>query len=61
MIRYEGFSRPIKGVSVVLCSAGPAHALYFSCYERMKTLLSGTAIGHQQTHLAHGVISFHYI
>ena len=28
---------------VVAIAAGPAHALYFSCYERMKILLSGTS------------------
>ena len=28
---------------VVALAAGPAHALYFSCYERMKILLSGTS------------------
>ena len=28
---------------VVAFAAGPAHALYFSCYERMKILLSRTS------------------
>lgn len=54
MIRYEGLLRPIKGVSVVFFSAGPAHALYYSCYERMKLILSGTTISYDQTHLSHG-------
>jgi hypothetical protein len=30
-------------VHVVAIAAGPAHALYFSCYERMKILFSGAA------------------
>ena len=28
---------------VVALAAGPAHALYFSCYERMKIQFSGTS------------------
>ena len=32
---------------VVASAAGPAHALYFSCYERMKLLFSGSSqVGH---------------
>ena len=32
---------------VVALAAGPAHALYFSCYERLKLLFSGTSqVGH---------------
>ena len=58
MIRYEGLLRPIKGVSVVFFSAGPAHALYYSCYERMKLILSGTTISYDQTHLSHGMDVF---
>ena len=29
-----------RGITVVLSGAGPAHALYFSCYEYAKNLLS---------------------
>lgn len=54
MVRYEGVFRPIKGVSAVICSAGPAHALYYSCYEKMKETISGTNEAYKQTHLAHG-------
>lgn len=36
MIETEGFLRPVRGVSVVVAGAGPAHALYFSCYESVK-------------------------
>ncbi|RWS04736.1 mitoferrin-1-like protein, partial [Dinothrombium tinctorium] len=45
MMRYEGFFRPFRGMSVMVASAGPAHALYFSCYEKMKRVLSGTETG----------------
>lgn len=61
MIRFEGLLRPIKGVSVVFVSAGPAHALYYSCYERMKMILSGTTISYDQTHLSHGNVGIHLI
>lgn len=43
MMTNEGFFRPVRGMHVVALAAGPAHALYFSCYERMKILLSGTS------------------
>lgn len=55
MVHYEGLLRPIKGVSAVICSAGPAHALYFSCYEKMKQVISGTSDSYRQNHFAHGL------
>lgn len=45
MVKHEGLFRPIKGVSAVIVGAGPAHALYYSCYEKMKRVLSGTETG----------------
>ncbi|XP_054009414.1 mitoferrin-1-like [Hylaeus anthracinus] len=39
MIRQEGFLRPIRGMSAMVVGAGPAHALYFSCYEFIKNKL----------------------
>ncbi|XP_076340491.1 mitoferrin-2-like isoform X2 [Tachypleus tridentatus] len=45
MVRYEGVLRPVRGMSAVVCGAGPAHALYFSCYEKMKRVFSGTETG----------------
>ncbi len=44
IIREEGAFRPVRGMSVVAFGAGPAHALYFSCYEFMKRKLSGDQI-----------------
>jgi len=32
-----------RGVGVVASGAGPAHALYFSCYETSKNFLSGNS------------------
>ena len=45
IIKYEGASRPFKGMSVMVMGAGPAHAMYFACYEKMKRLISGTEHG----------------
>jgi len=54
MMVNEGVFRPVRGVHVVALAAGPAHALYFSCYERMKLLFSGTSeVGHNP--LANGL------
>lgn len=40
MVRVEGISRMVRGMGPVLCGAGPAHALYFSCYEAVKGTLT---------------------
>lgn len=39
MVRQEGVLRPVRGMSVMVVGAGPAHALYFSCYEFIKNRL----------------------
>ncbi|RZF41824.1 hypothetical protein LSTR_LSTR005286 [Laodelphax striatellus] len=50
MVVHEGFLRPVRGIGAVVVSAGPAHALYFSCYEYLKESLSHR----MNSHLAHG-------
>lgn len=57
MMRYEGLLRPVRGMSAMVIGAGPAHALYFSCYEKMKRLISGTETGAGHP-LAQGTASF---
>ncbi|EZA53183.1 mitoferrin-2 isoform X3 [Ooceraea biroi] len=52
MIRQEGVLRPIRGVSAVVVGAGPAHALYFSCYECLKEKFKTTRS--QFNHLVYG-------
>lgn len=52
MVRYEGVLRPVRGMVAVVGGAGPAHALYFSCYEKMKRVLYSSRTGHH--HVAHG-------
>jgi solute carrier family 25 iron transporter 28/37 len=43
--RHEGPGRLFKGMSVMVVGAGPAHAMYFACYEKMKRVISGTENG----------------
>jgi solute carrier family 25 iron transporter 28/37 len=38
LIRNERF-KTFRGMSAVIAGAGPAHALYFSCYENLKDIL----------------------
>ena len=41
IVKNEGIFRPVRGMGVVALGAGPAHALYFSCYEFVKNNFSG--------------------
>ena len=36
IMRNEGKGRLLRGMSAMVCGAGPAHALYFTCYEKVK-------------------------
>ncbi|XP_015585425.1 mitoferrin-2 isoform X2 [Cephus cinctus] len=54
MIRQEGFSRPIRGMGAVVVGAGPAHALYFSCYEFLKNKMMNQRLPSQFNHLVYG-------
>lgn len=36
IMKTEGVFRPIKGVTPMAAGAGPAHAVYFACYEHIK-------------------------
>lgn len=51
IVRYEGIGNSFRGINAMAYGAGPAHALYFACYEFMKKTLSRTG---QSNHLAHG-------
>ncbi|XP_076460566.1 mitoferrin-2-like isoform X2 [Babylonia areolata] len=52
IVRYEGLRNTMRGFSAMVTGAGPAHAMYFACYEEVKKKLSG---GQQGNHLANGV------
>lgn len=51
IVRNEGIKNTVRGFSAMALGAGPAHALYFACYEKMKFILSD---GKQGNHFAHG-------
>ncbi|XP_053274877.1 mitoferrin-2 [Pleuronectes platessa] len=55
IVRTEGVWRPIRGVNVLAVGAGPAHALYFACYEKIKFSLSGAIHPGANSHFANGV------
>lgn len=62
IVRTEGIWRPIRGVNVLAVGAGPAHALYFACYEKIKFTLSDAIHPGANSHFANGTnlnIIFH--
>ena len=53
--KSEGMFRTVRGINVVAMGAGPAHALYFSCYETMKKSFSSKLHSKTgQSHIANG-------
>lgn len=54
IVRTEGAWRPIRGVNVLAVGAGPAHALYFACYEKIKFSLSDAIHPGANSHFANG-------
>ena len=54
IVRTEGVWRPIRGVNVLAVGAGPAHALYFACYEKIKFSLSDAVHPGTNSHFANG-------
>lgn len=55
IIRTEGIFRPFRGLNITILGAGPAHALYFACYERVKRSLSDVIQSGRNSHFANGV------
>ncbi|XP_053407387.1 mitoferrin-2-like [Mercenaria mercenaria] len=51
IFRHEGIGNTVRGIGAVVGGAGPAHALYFACYEHLKKKFSS---GEQGNHIAHG-------
>ena len=51
IVRYEGVGKTLRGIDAMIYGAGPAHALYFACYEEMKSLLSTSG---KSNHIVHG-------
>lgn len=54
IIQTEGLFRPLRGLNITMMGAGPAHALYFACYERVKRSLSDVIQSGGNSHLANG-------
>ncbi|KAG7243905.1 hypothetical protein INR49_006060 [Caranx melampygus] len=52
IIQTEGFFRPLRGLNITMLGAGPAHALYFACYEHVKRSLSNVIQSGGNSHLA---------
>lgn len=46
IVQTEGAGRTVRGIQAMIGGAGPAHALYFACYEKLKTVLHGANPGH---------------
>ncbi|XP_072835289.2 mitoferrin-1 [Pogona vitticeps] len=55
IVQTEGVWRPLRGINVTVVGAGPAHALYFACYEKMKRTLSDIIHHRGNSHLANGI------
>ncbi|XP_054905259.1 mitoferrin-1 [Poeciliopsis prolifica] len=55
IIKTEGIFRPLRGLNITMMGAGPAHALYFACYERVKHSLSHIIQSGGNSHIANGV------
>ncbi|XP_035650062.2 mitoferrin-2 [Oncorhynchus keta] len=54
IITTEGVWRPIRGLNATAVGAGPAHALYFACYEKLKKSLGDIVHPGANSHLANG-------
>lgn len=52
--RTEGLWRPMRGLNITATGAGPAHALYFACYEKLKKTLSDVIHAGGNSHVANG-------
>lgn len=60
IVATEGMWRPMRGLNATAVGAGPAHALYFACYEKLKKTLSDVIHPGANSHLANGTIKHAY-
>lgn len=54
IVQTEGLLRPLRGLNITMLGAGPAHALYFACYEQIKRSLTNVLQNGGNSHLANG-------
>ncbi|XP_064573074.1 mitoferrin-2 isoform X2 [Zonotrichia leucophrys gambelii] len=57
--RTEGVWRPMRGLNITATGAGPAHALYFACYEKLKKTLSDVIHAGGNSHVANAMSQPH--
>uniref|UniRef100_A0A8D0H629 Solute carrier family 25 member 28 n=1 Tax=Sphenodon punctatus TaxID=8508 RepID=A0A8D0H629_SPHPU len=55
IVQTEGIWRPMRGLNITATGAGPAHALYFACYEQLKKTLSDVIHAGGNSHVANGI------
>lgn len=60
IVATEGVWRPMRGLNATAVGAGPAHALYFACYEKLKKTLSDVIHPGANSHLANGTTEHAY-
>ncbi|KAI0985467.1 hypothetical protein GJ496_011905, partial [Pomphorhynchus laevis] len=53
-VRKEGLLRPMRGISIVAISAGPAHGLYYAGYEFTKHSLTDNMRSSGKNYIANG-------
>lgn len=58
IVATEGVWRPMRGLNATAVGAGPAHALYFACYEKLKRTLSDVIHPGANSHLANGITKY---
>ncbi|XP_028325126.1 mitoferrin-2 [Gouania willdenowi] len=54
IVATEGIWRPMRGLNATAVGAGPAHALYFASYEKLKKTLGDVIHPGANSHLANG-------
>ncbi|XP_028815343.1 mitoferrin-2 [Denticeps clupeoides] len=54
IVQTEGVWRPMRGLNATAVGAGPAHALYFACYEKLKKTIGDIIQPGANSHLANG-------
>jgi len=60
IVHKEGVRRLLRGMSAMVLGAGPAHAMYFACYEKTKQIFTVKINGHkfQNSSLANGRFTY---
>lgn len=58
MARQEGLRTFGRGMPVMVVGAGPAHAMYFACYEKVKKSIVEIDFVRRNNYLAHGEYNY---